>query len=180
MPQARANRLPLYLFRAVERSHPCLAFLRGRMYRNILFDFDGTLVPSLDLWLKAFHYALGQMGRELPDRTIIEKFYFRDWDEISDEFALPSGEQLRTHVFDGLTIFFQQATTYDGAVDLISDLRRQGIRTGIVTTSPRLQIVTVLERLGIDALFDTVVTGDDVTRWKPDPEPVLLAITNLG
>jgi len=150
------------------------------MYRTILFDFDGTLVPSLELWLQAFQYALAQYDRTLPDQTIIDRFYYREYADICAEFDLPSGPELRDHVHDGLTISFQKAGLYEGVQQLIESCRASDMKVGLVTTSPRLQVMVVLTRLGIAGLFDTIVTGDDVTHCKPHPEPVLLALSNLS
>ena len=150
------------------------------MYKTLLFDFDGTLVPSLELWLQAFQYALAQYDRELPEQTIIDRFYYREYVDICAEFDLPSGPDLREHVHDGLTIAFTKAELYDGVRAVLLTARAGGLRVGLVTTSPRMQVMVVLNRLGVSDLFDTIVTGDDVVNFKPHPEPVLLALANLG
>lgn len=149
------------------------------MYRTLLFDFDGTLVPSLELWLQAFQYALRQYDRELPERTIIDRFYYREYDDICAEFGLPSGTELRDLVHEGLAITFETATPYDGVLPLIDAAREAGLNVGMVTTSPRAPVMQVVSRFGIESRFDTIVTGDDVTHCKPHPEPILLALSNL-
>lgn len=149
------------------------------MYRTILFDFDGTLVPSLELWLRAFQYAIAQYGREIPEQTIIDRFYYRDYSDVCAEFGFPSADELRDHVHDGLTIAYQSAELFDGARELLGAVKAAGMKTGLVTSSPRLQVSTALSLLGIDGAFDTIVTGDDIVNYKPHPEPVLLALSRL-
>jgi pyrophosphatase PpaX len=150
------------------------------MYRTLLFDFDGTVVPSLELWLQAFHHAVHHYGRELPDQTIIDRFYYRDYADICEEFDLPSGPELRDTVHEGLAIAFEAATLYDGVLPLIDAARANGMRVGMVTTSPRPPVMQVLDAHGVADRFDTIVTGDDVTHCKPHPEPIHLALSRLG
>ena len=57
---------------------------------------------------------------------------------------------------------------------------RETFRTALVTTASRVNVLAVLERKRIADLFDTLVTGDDVSRHKPDPEAYQLAARRLG
>jgi pyrophosphatase PpaX len=150
------------------------------MYRTILFDFDGTLVPSLDLWLQAFQYAISKYGREIPEQTIIDRFYYRDYADVCAEFEFPNAVEMEKHVHEGLTTAYEAAELFDDARQVLDAVRAAGMKTGLVTSSPRLQVSVALSRLGIDDKFDTIVTGDDIVNFKPHPEPVLLALSNLG
>ena len=42
--------------------------------RAVLFDFDGTLTPSLPLWLEAYHIALRSFSVTLPDAEVLLTF----------------------------------------------------------------------------------------------------------
>jgi HAD superfamily hydrolase (TIGR01509 family) len=66
-----------------------------------------------------------------------------------------------------------------GAAELLADCRRAGIPTGLVTMSWQrfADAVVVAAPAGS---FQTVVTGDAVSRGKPDPEPYLKAAADLG
>jgi pyrophosphatase PpaX len=87
---------------------------------------------------------------------------------------------MQIYVHEGLTIAYEKAVLFDGVREVIDGVRSAGMKTGLVTSSPRLQVSAALARLGIDDVFDTVVTGDDIVNYKPHPEPVLLALDNLG
>jgi len=50
----------------------------------------------------------------------------------------------------------------------------------VVSGGPRVAVDETLEAVGIRALFDTVVTVDDVARGKPEPDAYLLAMQRLG
>jgi len=150
------------------------------MYRTILFDFDGTLIPSLDLWLQAFQYAIAQYGRDIPEQTIIDRFYYRDYADVCAEFDFPDAAEMERHVHDGIATAYETAVLFDDALHVLDASRAAGMKTGLVTSSPRLEVLAALKRLGIDGSFDTIVTGSDIVNFKPHPEPVLLALSNLG
>ena len=64
-----------------------------------------------------------------------------------------------------------------GAIDFVNVVRAAGLKTGIGSGSRNASLV--LNRLRISELFDTVVTGHDIQRSKPDPETFLLAAKRL-
>lgn len=66
-----------------------------------------------------------------------------------------------------------------GAVELVRELRDRGIPQAIVTTSPRFMTQVVADALPEGAIT-AIVSGDDVENGKPDPEPYLTAIRELG
>jgi HAD superfamily hydrolase (TIGR01509 family) len=66
-----------------------------------------------------------------------------------------------------------------GALELLVELKKAGIKTALVTMSMRTMALTVAEQIDFQA-FDVVVGGDDVTNGKPHPEPYLRAAELLG
>jgi HAD superfamily hydrolase (TIGR01509 family) len=61
-----------------------------------------------------------------------------------------------------------------GAIELINSLKSHGIKTALVSASPRVIVEAVLENIGKE-LFPFSISGDDVVRTKPDPEGYLKA-----
>ena len=147
--------------------------------RAALFDFDGTLTPSLPLWLKAFHIALGKFGLTLTDEEVLRRCFFRDWAEVATELRVCTGEELRGEVDLGLHVAFEDAALFPKARALVTHCRDHGLRTALVTSSPRHLIAKVAVRLDVEHLFDFVVCGDEVANYKPHPEPVLKALREL-
>ncbi len=66
-----------------------------------------------------------------------------------------------------------------GAVELLADLRAQGVPCALVTMSYRRFVAPILAGLPAGT-FDVVVTGDTVSQGKPHPEPYLKAAAQLG
>ena len=65
-----------------------------------------------------------------------------------------------------------------GSLEFISELRNAGIKTALGSASRNTPLI--LERLGIDKLFDAIADGNIVKRAKPDPEVFVTAAKMLG
>jgi pyrophosphatase PpaX len=152
-----------------------------RKYRAVLFDFDGTLTPSLPLWVKGYRIALGGgFGLELSDDEIIKRCFFRDWGDVAQDLGIASVDELRVQVQLGVHEAFSEAQLFPLARPLLEHCRAHGMQTALVTSSPRAIVGPVAARLGLHELFDFVVSGDDVKNYKPHPEPVLMTLAALA
>lgn len=148
-------------------------------YDAVLFDFDGTLAPSLPLWVKAYHLALTHFDIELSDAELIRRCFFRDWSDVAAELRISSVDELKSQVDAGLRTAFLEATLFPLIPALLRHCRGHGLQTALVTSSPRGIVCDVLSRLALDDQFDFVICGDDVANYKPHPEPLLTTLTAL-
>ena len=149
-------------------------------YRAVLFDFDGTLTPSLPLWVKAFHVALEKFGIALSDVEVIQRLFYRDWTEAAVDLRIGSAEQFRDEIFRGLRLAFHEAELFPEAYSTLQRCRDNGLQTALVTSAPKAVIDDVMPRLQLRELFDFVVCADDVRHFKPHPEPVQMALSDLA
>jgi HAD superfamily hydrolase (TIGR01509 family) len=69
--------------------------------------------------------------------------------------------------------------TMPGALNLVRDLQSRGVKTGLVSASPRNIVDAVLDNLG-HQLFPFSISSDDVPNTKPDPDCYLKAATMTG
>ena len=69
--------------------------------------------------------------------------------------------------------------TMPGAIELVRELQSHGVKTALVSASPRNIVDAVLDNLGHD-LFPFSISSDDVTKTKPDPEGYLKAASKSG
>jgi pyrophosphatase PpaX len=147
--------------------------------RAALFDFDGTLAPSLPLWLQAYHIALRKFGFALSDEEVLRRCFFKDWSVIADELAVCTAEEVQREVGVGLHEAFADALLFPQARRIVERCREHGLRTALVTSSPRHLIASVVTRLELHPLFDFIICGDEVENYKPHPEPVLRSLQAL-
>jgi pyrophosphatase PpaX len=149
-------------------------------YRAVLFDFDGTLTPSLPLWVKAFHIAVENCGVTFTDEEVVQRFFYRNWADVAAELKFASLEAFRDEIHRGLRVAFHAAELFPEVLTILKRCRAQGLQTALVTSAPRVVIDDVMPRLELHNLFDYIVCADDVKNFKPHPEPVLMTLAALA
>lgn len=149
----------------------------------VLWDLDGTLMDSSKLWQQAEQGFLAEHG--LPwDPAVSARLLGANLHVAADVIAESTG--VRFGVDDLATGMMGRvvAALADGvpwiphAHDLARDVSARGVAQALVTSSGRPIVDVVLHTF--DGHFDAVITLDDVTRPKPDPEPYLRALDALG
>jgi pyrophosphatase PpaX len=85
-----------------------------------------------------------------------------------------------TYVAFQRTVHDQMVKGFPGAVEAIAELRGRGVPVGVVTSKGREMTARTLGCSGLADVLDVLVTADDVRNDKPDPEPVVKALVELG
>jgi HAD superfamily hydrolase (TIGR01509 family) len=156
----------------------------GRRPDAVLWDMDGTLVDTEPYWIEAefalvekhggtwsTEHALNLVGNDL----IESGRYIREHAGIDVEPA-----DIVEELLDGVVARVERQVPWrPGAVELLADLRANGVRCALVTMSYRRFVAPILAGLPEDT-FEVVVTGDAVTQGKPHPEPYQKAAAVLG
>lgn len=147
----------------------------------VLFDLDGTLINTNELIIASFlhtldHYAPGRYKRE-DVLAFIGPSLYETFSSIQKDKAEEMITMYRTFNHQ---MHDELVTEYETVYETLERLAEEGYKLGIVTTKLRDTVIMGLKLTGLDAFFETVVTLDDVKRPKPDPEPVLLALSKLG
>lgn len=150
------------------------------MYRTVLFDFDGTLVPSLDFWLEGFKYAFSKLGMDIPESRIIERCFYRKDHEITSEFEVECAETFWQLTSESLARSYAAPSLFPGVQEVLDHCRSQGTPLGLVTSSERSFVTKSLRSLKLHDHFSAIVTANDITHFKPHPEPVLKALSIIN
>ena len=154
---------------------------RPRDWRAVLFDLDGTLADTVPLILHCYrHTMLIHLGQELPDELWIGKIGLPLRASMA-EFAADQAEAERmvtTYSEFQRTVHDDTVSSFPKAGNALAELRARGVPVGVVTSKGREMTERTLAQCGFGDL-DVLVTVDDVVCGKPDPEPVIKALTLL-
>ena len=150
----------------------------------VLFDLDGTLIDSEPLWDISMDRVAGHLGgslsAEVKAATTGQSIPFAV-QLLLDDIGSTHGVAETTSLLLSITaeIFAEDLLWQPGAEELIDQVRAAGIKTALVTNSPRQLVDVSLAGLLGAHRFDVTICGDEVTRGKPDPYPYLRAMELL-
>lgn len=155
------------------------------MYKLAIFDMDGTILDTLEDLKDSVNYALCECG--YPERTYDEvRSFVGNGIRKLIERAVPDGTSLENidNVHNTFTEHYKlhcadKTKAYDGIKPLISELRRNGIKTAVVSNKADYG-VQELCREYFDGLFDYAVGERERIRRKPAPDSVNEALRVLG
>jgi beta-phosphoglucomutase len=144
---------------------------------------DGVLVDSGGAH-KAAWQALGrELDRPFTDDDFVHTFGLANPDIFRIAWGVTDPPRTRPWADRKAAQFRAPAGNQrplPGAVELVRALRQAGWRQAIGSSTPRINIDLLLDVLGLAGQFDTIVSGDDYKRGKPDPQVFLLGFERLG
>jgi len=158
------------------------------MKKLAVFDLDGTLINTIDdlagsinaiLSLKGFethevekyHYLVGHGFSNLVYRALPEDK--RDDEKIHSECLALCKAYYEEHYMD-------KSKVYDGIKELISSLKKKGIKTVVLTNKYHKMADALINKLFDAGTFDLVLGQTDAYPVKPDPTLLLKVISDFG
>jgi HAD superfamily hydrolase (TIGR01509 family) len=151
--------------------------------RAFLFDLDGTLIDSTAANHAAYSRALLEVGARIGPDEVSRAAAGRHWREFLPTLLREAGVQC-----DPATVARRKGELYretlgelriNAALLALATSLRHCIKTALVTTASAESVRAILGHFDLDEAFDLVITGDDVTRHKPDPQAYELALERL-
>ena len=146
-----------------------------------LFDLDGVVFDTEPQYTvfwgqqcREFHPEHPGLEHEIKGQTLVQ--IYDAW------FSGPLTER-QAEITERLNRFEQQMS-YDyiaGFVEYITELRNNGVKTAVVTSSNQPKMEAVYQsRPEFKGMFDAILTSEDFERSKPDPDCYLKAAERLG
>ena len=148
----------------------------------LIADLDGTLVDTRAVNYHAYREALAPFGYSIDEAYYCEfcngRYYMDFLPQITtaDVSVLTAMHKAKKNAYKK---HLDKAIINQGLVDLIRSLHGE-YKTALVTTASGENCEELLKHFELESLFDLVLTHDDMTRSKPDPEGFLKAMTFFG
>jgi beta-phosphoglucomutase family hydrolase len=154
--------------------------------RAVLWDLDGTLVDSGDYHWRAWRETMRPEGVELTYEQFLASFGQKN-DRILTAWlgAEVTPETIR-RVGDAKEALYRQLARIEGlapspgAAEWVERLHNDGWRQAIASSAPAENVRVMLEVLHLDASFEAIVSAEEVTAGKPDPQVFLAAAAKLS
>ncbi|HSS81794.1 MAG TPA: HAD family phosphatase [Gaiellaceae bacterium] len=147
----------------------------------LLFDFNGTLSDDEGIQCAIFRELFAEQGRPLSEQEYFDELAGRSDPEIVERW-LGTGHPATAEVLKRRVQLFRERAG-DGST--VPPHVREAVRgavgraqLAVVSGAMRSEVELVLQAAALD-VFDAIVSAEDVTRGKPDPEGYLLALQQL-
>lgn len=153
---------------------------------GVIFDVDGVLVDSYLPHMLSWQQLASELGRTFTEQQFAATFgrtsreiIAADWPDLATTSAeIAKLDERKESLYRD--IIAQHFPGMDGATELIDQLVNVGITLGVGSSGPPPNVHLVLEKLGRRTSFRGVVTGQDVTHGKPNPQVFLLAAERMA
>ncbi len=147
-------------------------------YSHILFDWDGCLAMTLEVWLESYKLALKKFGVTPPDKEIAH--HFGDW-SLPKYFAVEEYEACNTLAVATARKKLLSVDLYPGAKKLLLKLRdRDDIKVAVLSSASKDILNHGISHNELDTVFDVILSGEDVTEHKPNPEVIEKGLKAMG
>jgi beta-phosphoglucomutase len=152
--------------------------------KAVIFDLDGVVVNTVPLHFAAWKRMFNEYGHE---------FTFADYEkkvdgiprydgarailtELSDDEVRTAGDKKQSYFRELLDK--GDIPRYDTTIALIDQLLKDGIKVAVVSSSKNCP--HILKKIGLYDRLNTVISGADITKGKPDPQIFLMAAQRVG
>ena len=153
--------------------------------KAIIFDFDGIIVDSEPVQMRAFRETLKPYGIEISNEEFFKMIGIRtveNFKEIKEKYNL--NETIESLVEkkneNYLRLLLENLKPRECIPEVVKYLYSRGYLLGVGSGSRKEDVVIPLEKLGLNKFFKVIITGDDAVYGKPSPEIFLKVARNLN
>lgn len=145
---------------------------------TLLFDWDGTIVDSAQTGLNAYQRAFAELNF-IFSLEIYEVSYSPNWYQTYEALGLPKEKWSQADALWRFHYDLQAPAIIEGAAAALQSLLQKGYRLGVVTSGNNDRVHREAKQFGLDDLFAAFVCHEDITRRKPDPEGLQIALARM-
>jgi len=156
------------------------------MTHAVLWDMDGTLVDSEEFHWLSWRDTMAAEGIPITRDQFVVTFGQRNDSILPRWLGADAMADRIQRVGDAKEELYRRLVRESGlaplpgAAEWVRRLRRENWRQAVASSAPRANLDVVLEVIGLRGCFQAVVSAEDVTAGKPDPQVFLTAAARLG
>ena len=148
--------------------------------KGVFFDLDGTLFDTAPELSFATNKMLKDIDLQGLESNVIKSFIGKGADNLVRKSISYSSNKNPEALFKKARKLFDkyyilnaaQSLPYDGVKETLIKLKKKKLSLACVTNKPEIYTHAILKKSGLIAYLDLVVSGDTVSRKKPDPMPL--------
>lgn len=158
------------------------------MYKACIFDLDGTLTDTLESLTYSVNATLEELGLEQITAKQCKAFVGNGARRLIEQSLQVAGDPDAKRIEEAMEVYrriFKKYCTYhvapyDGIVEMLLELKEQGVLLAVLSNKPHLQTKDVVATFFAEDTFSEVYGQQEGIPRKPDPAAVHLILEKLG
>jgi len=155
------------------------------MIKAVIFDKDGVLIDSEDTHAKSTVKAFGDFGIELTAdelKSIVGASPVDYMPIFAEKYNISTARLSELKIFKKKIYYeiLQSAPIFHKTIELLKKLHEKKLPIALCTQGSKQNTEITLDLIAVQDYFNCIVTREDCTRRKPDPEPYLTTAMKLG
>ncbi|MGO9133993.1 MAG: HAD family hydrolase [Methylovirgula sp.] len=157
------------------------------MIKAVIFDMDGVLIDAKEWHYAALNRALSLFGMEISRSDHLTAFDGLPTKKKLEMLSITQGLPRELHSFINelkqvytMEIVNVRCKPTFAHEFLLSTLKMRGLKTGVASNSIRQTVIAMMERAHLRDYLDIMLSNQDVSKAKPDPEIYQTAMALLG
>lgn len=150
-------------------------------FKGVLFDLDGTLLDTTDLIIKSFQHTIRVHYNRPVDLEIVRAYFGQPLRAALEVLGPDDVDDLiQTYREFNLLHHDELAKSFAGVAETVQELYNAGVLLAVVTSKSQTTAIRGLKLFDMDKYFPVVIGSEQCQNHKPHPEPVQLALAELG
>ncbi|MCB6416510.1 HAD family hydrolase [Dorea acetigenes] len=155
--------------------------------RACIFDLDGTLTNTLESLTYSVNETLKEMGLRTISSEQCRQFVGNGARCLMKRALQVSGDENAGRLEEGMKVYGRifganctyHVTPYEGIPEMLDELKKRGMKLGVLSNKPHGQTVDVAEKIFGSGMFDEIQGQSESLARKPDPAGVFYLLEKM-